>query len=142
MVLLIIYAMSELFKFNSTLKSDPDVNRWLKNHNDELGSIACLWFQFMRSCGGDVQEKLHDGQPTACVGNVAFAYVDAFKSHINVGFFRGADLPDPSQLLQGRGKYMRHVKIAQSSPADSNAVKELIKSAYFDIKKRIEEEKI
>jgi len=37
---------------------------------------------------------LHDGAPTACVADAAFAYVNAFKAHVNVGFFRGAELAD------------------------------------------------
>ena len=39
--------------------------------------------------------------PTACVGDAAFAYVNAFKVHVNVGFFRGAEIADPKGLLEG-----------------------------------------
>ncbi|MEI9965905.1 MAG: DUF1801 domain-containing protein [Caulobacteraceae bacterium] len=53
---------------------------------------------------------MHDGHPTACVGDAAFAYVDAFRAHVNVGFFHGAALDDPAGLLEGTGKRMRHVK--------------------------------
>src|SRR5438445_11598928 len=65
----------------------------------------------MRDCGDDVRELLHDGHPTACVGDAAFAYVNAFKAHVNVGFFRGAEIADPEGLLEGTGKFMRHVKL-------------------------------
>jgi hypothetical protein len=54
---------------------------------------------------------LHDGHPTACVAEAAFAYVDTFKAHVNVGFFCGAELADPKGMLEGSGKLMRHVKI-------------------------------
>jgi hypothetical protein len=60
-----------------------------------LGAIARRWFEVMRDCGDDVRESLHDGQPTACIGDAAFAYVNAFKAHVNVGFFRGPRLPIP-----------------------------------------------
>jgi len=65
----------------------------------------------MRACGDDVRELIHDGCPVACVEDVAFGYVNAFRSHVNVGFFHGAALKDPAGLLEGAGKRMRHVKL-------------------------------
>jgi hypothetical protein len=40
---------------------------------------------------------MHDGCPTACVGDAAFGYVAAFRDHVNVGFFFGALLQDPAR---------------------------------------------
>lgn len=106
-----------------------------------LGEIASHWFTVMRRCGGDVRELLHDGHPTACVGDAAFAYVDSFKAHVNVGFFRGAELPDPQGLLAGTGKLMRHVKIIPGQPMDSAALANLIGAAYADMRERVQREK-
>lgn len=104
----------------------------------ELGSIAHHWFEVMRQCGDEVRELLHDGCPTACLSDVPFAYVNVFTSHVNVGFFQGASLPDPARLLQGSGKFMRHVKLKPVTPSDDAAIDQLIKFAYADIKSRIE----
>jgi hypothetical protein len=87
--------MSQLFRFPRALKRDPAVEVWTREHADAVGGIAQRWFEVMRVCGHDVRELLHDGHPTACVGDAAFAYVDAFKAHVNVGFFRGAEMVDP-----------------------------------------------
>ena len=46
-------------------------------------------------------------------GDTPFGYVNVFTSHVNVGFFQGASLPDPARLLQGNGKFMRHVKLTR-----------------------------
>jgi hypothetical protein len=92
----------------------------------------------MRSCGDEFCELIHDGAPTACLGDVAFAYVNVFTSHVNVGFFQGASLPDPAHLLEGSGKRMRHVKLRPQTPSDSAALHRLIELAYADIKSRIE----
>ncbi|HEX6581580.1 MAG TPA: DUF1801 domain-containing protein [Actinomycetota bacterium] len=40
-----------------------------------------------------------------------FAYVKAFTSAVNFGFWRGADLTDTEGRLEGTGDRMRHVKI-------------------------------
>src|SRR3954453_10786423 len=77
-----------LFRFPTAVERDPAIDAWMHEHSDTLGSIAHRWFEVMRNCGDDVRELLHDGHPTACVGDAAFAYVNAFKAHVNVGFFR------------------------------------------------------
>jgi hypothetical protein len=113
------------------------VNLWMQEHTDELGAIAQHWFEILRSCGHDVRELMHDGYPTACAGEAAFAYVGAFKRHVNVGFFHGAELRDEADLLEGVGKYMRHVKIRPDGELDALALEDLIHSAYADMKQRI-----
>ncbi len=107
-------------------------------HSGELGTIAQHWFDVIRDCGDDVRELLHDGHPIACVGKAAFAYVNAFKAHVNVGFFRGAELADPVGLLEGTGKYMRHVKLRPNNNIDRMALIQLIQFAYLDMKQRLE----
>ena len=122
------------------MRRDPDIDAWMLEHRDALGSLAGAWFEVMRDSGEDVREILHDGHPTACVGDAAFAYVNAFKAHVNVGFFRGADLPDPASLLEGTGKFMRHVKLRPGQGIDETALRELVAVAYADIKDRVEGE--
>ena len=102
-----------------------------------LGTIARRWFDSLRECGDDVRELLHDGHPTACVEDAAFAYVDVFKAHVSVGFFRGAELPDPHGLLEGNGRFMRHVKLRPDRAIDETALAMLIDLAYTDMKGRM-----
>jgi hypothetical protein len=92
----------------------------------------------MRECGDDVRELIHDGCPVACVEDAPFSYVNAFKAHVNVGFFDGAELPDPAGLLEGSGKHMRHVKLKPGAAINSAALGRLIDEAYSDIKARLE----
>ena len=110
----------------------------MNEHSGELGGIARQWFEFMRNCGDDVRELLHDGQPTACVGEAAFAYVNAFTAHVNVGFFRGAELADPGRLLEGTGKFMRHVKLGPSRSVDTTVLETIIERAYTDMRSRLQ----
>jgi hypothetical protein len=64
--------------------------------------------------------------------------VNVFTSHVNVGFFHGASLPDPARLLQGTGKFMRHVKLRPGTATNDTALNKLIEAAYSDIKARVE----
>lgn len=102
---------TDLFRLNGAVERDPAIDGWMKEHADELGAIAHRWFEVMRKCGDEVQELLHDGFPVACLGDAPFGYVNVFTSHVNVGFVHGAALPDPTRLLQGSGRFMRHVKL-------------------------------
>jgi hypothetical protein len=129
---------TQLLTFNNTVEHDPAIDTWMQQHKGELGAIAHHWFEIMRQCGSEVRELFHDSCPVACFGDVPFAYVNAFTSHVNVGFFQGASLPDPARLLQGTGKFMRHVKLRPETPADTAALRQLIETAYADIKARVE----
>jgi hypothetical protein len=133
--------MSRLLRFPSAIKRDEAIEAWMRAHADELGEIAQRWFEVMRSCGDDVRELLHDGHPTACVDDAAFAYANAFRAHVNVGFFRGAELADPDGLLEGTGKFMRHVKLRPGQQVDEEALRNLIRAAYVDMKQRVEAER-
>ncbi|MBI3476835.1 MAG: DUF1801 domain-containing protein [Acidobacteria bacterium] len=129
---------SELLRFNGAVERDPAIDAWMKEHAGELGDIAHQWFELMRKCGDEVRELLHDGCPVACLGDAPFAYVNVFTSHVNVGFFQGAGLSDPDRLLQGAGKFMRHVKLRPGTSANAAALNRLITAAYADIKDRVE----
>jgi len=130
--------MNQVLRFSGSVKRDPAIDAWMREHRGELGTIANYWFEVMRECGDDVRELLHDGHPTVCVGDAAFAYVNAFKAHVNVGFFRGAEIADPKGLLEGTGKFMRHVKLRPGHDRYPTALTKLIKAAYTDMKKRVE----
>lgn len=80
---------------------------------------------------------MHDGYPTACVEDAPFGYVGVFRAHVNIGFFHGASLRDPARLLEGTGKYMRHVKLKPGVPIDSAALEALVLAAHADIKERL-----
>ena len=132
--------MNGLFRFPEEADSqDPRIDPWLTKQKDELHAIAQKWFAQMRTCGSDVRELMHDGCPVACVEDAAFAYVNIFKDHVNVGFFCGSALPDPGGLLEGTGKYMRHVKLRPGQEVDGRALNGLIYSAYRIVKARLKD---
>ena len=58
-----------------------------------------------------------------------FCYLAPFKKHLNLGFFYGADLPDPQSLLEGAGKDLRRIKIRSAEQLKQPAVRALIEQA-------------
>lgn len=128
--------MDALFRLPGAVRRDPEVEAWFFDLTDPFRLIAREWFLRMRRCGDDVCEILHDGCPTACVGDAAFAYVNAFSGHAAVGFFHGSSLPDPAGLLEGTGKRMRHVKLRPGVDLDERALEKLIVAACDDVRRR------
>ena len=128
----------EFLRFDGVMERDLAIDTWMKKHRGALGAIAQQWFEVMRKCGDEVRELMHDGCPTACLGDAPFGYVNVFTSHVNVGFFHGAALPDPARLLQGTGKFMRHVELKPGTATNDAALSRLIELAYSDMKARVE----
>ena len=132
-----IDAPMRVLRFPDAVAREPAIDAWLDEQPAEFRSIARRWFEKMRACGDDVRETMHDGSPTASVQDAAFGYVSVFRSHMNVGLFNGAVLQDAAGLLEGNGKFMRHVKVRPGSEPDPLALSDLITAAYQDMKARL-----
>jgi hypothetical protein len=131
---------TQLLRFSGAAYRDPDIEAWMNQQPIALGSVAREWFEVMRHCGEEVHELVHDGFPTACVADAGFAYVAAFKGHVNIGFFRGAEIADPERMLEGVGRFMRHVKLVPGRTVNTSALKKLVEAAYIDMKERVQAE--
>lgn len=66
-----------------------------------------------------VSEKMGDG----------FCMIPIYSHHFNLGFTKGTVIKDPKKLLQGTGKWIRHIPVRATSDFRNNDVKALIKSA-------------
>lgn len=126
-----------VLRFPDALAHEPSIDIWLNKQPAEFRTIARRWFEEMRACGDDVRELMHDGSPTACIQDAAFGNVSVFKAHLNVGLFNGAVLEDPAGLMEGSGKFMRHVKVRPGTEPDPSALGALIMAAYRDMKARL-----
>src|SRR3954471_5784724 len=129
--------VDDILRFPTAVKHAPAIDAWVRAQRADLRPLAETWFAHMRQRGGDVRELMHDGCPTACVDDAGFGYVNAFKDHVNVGFFFGALLNDPARLLEGTGKRRRHVKLRPVCDVDAGALAQLIDTAYADIRARL-----
>lgn len=129
--------MEQLLLFTGKDLQDIHWNDWLAEKPEELHSITTFWFDVIKNCGPDVEDIFHDNYPIGCVESAPFAYINAFKAHVNLGFFYGVDLPDPEGLLEGTGKRMRHIKLRPGAKLNTEAIRNLVVHAYADIKQRL-----
>ncbi len=61
--------------------------------------------------------------------NAPVAYVYSATGYVQFGFFRGSALKDPRGLLEGKGKYVRHIKVRGPSEIDERAFAALLRQA-------------
>ncbi len=59
----------------------------------------------------------------------AYACALPYRDHVNLAFYRGAELPDPEGLLRGTGKAMRHVPLVGADQLDAPAIRALLVAA-------------
>lgn len=85
--------------------------------------------------------RLGDRAATYGVGpkkmSEGYAYLLPYEAWVNLGFYKGADLPDPQGLLEGIGAKMRHVKIRSLEEAERPAVRALLKAALAERKQAL-----
>lgn len=132
--------MSKLLRYTGKDLQDIDFSDWLELKPEALRPLAKKWFMALKNSGSEADDIFHDNYPIVCVDSTPFAYVNAFTSHVNLGFFYGADLSDPTELLEGTGKHMRHIKLRPGVIYDDKEVLSLIELAYADILQRLIEE--
>ena len=61
-----------------------------------------------------------------------YCYVLPYERWVNLGFYQGALLPDPTGLLEGTGARLRHVKVRSLEAAEVPAVRALIEAALTE----------
>ena len=112
----------------------------MDDHACALGAIARHRFEVMRGCGNDCRELLHDGHPDGVHRRRGIRLLNAFTAHVNVGFFRGAEIADPRTCWKGPGSSC-HVKLRPDGEVDTTALRKLIEVAYADMRRRVRAER-
>jgi len=111
-----------------------DVEEFLSSLSPDVGEIARALRGRIRELVPDAVERRHGGWKI-----VGYSWDGSMKSsicaiaphskHVNLQFFRGTELEDPSGLLAGTGKSGRHVKLREASDVERPEVAELIRQA-------------
>lgn len=61
-----------------------------------------------------------------------FCYIGVQRNHVNLGFYYGAQLSDPEQLLEGTGNNLRHIKIKTVDDVDRSAIRQMIEQSLAE----------
>lgn len=102
---------------------------WLDEVPDSESSLAAAVIAFVRTTVDEVAETMKWNNPCFVVDGSNCLYVAAQDGYVNLGFYEGAHLEDPTDLLEGTGKSMRHVKIRSAAALEDPELAELVSGA-------------
>ena len=116
------------------MSKNPGVKDWLANLPPELRAIAKQLRAVARKQMPDAHEFIYHDAIGYSVSDSPFDRICYIapqkKGYVNFGFFFGAGLPDPANLLIGEGKRLRHVKIWSVAEAKNPALATLIAATW------------
>jgi hypothetical protein len=85
--------------------------------------------KFVKSKAPELQESVKWGNGCWLKGKAPVAYVYSDTGFVQFGFIRGSSLADPKGLLEGKGQYVRHVKVRKTTDIDERAFGALLRQA-------------
>lgn len=104
------------------------VEAYIASFKDWRGETVSALRQLIREAAPDATESIKWGQPVFELSG-PFAHIKAFKSHVNFGFWRGAELVDPKGFLKGTGSRMRHVELRSLADIDAPILQSMVRTA-------------
>jgi len=111
------------------MKKYASFDDYLDDQPPKNGSIIRALRRFVKRVESGLEESVKWGNGCWVKGKVPISYVYSAPDHIQFGFFRGSALKDPRGLLEGNGKYVRHVKVRKPSDIDEDVFKALLRQA-------------
>ena len=105
------------------------VEPWIRGLEPESKAIVQPLHQLILSAGPRLKSSLKWGNPFY-TGNAMVCFIMVASRHVNLGFVRGKELPDPKKVLTtGSSKTMRMVRLTSPRDLRPTAIKALVKAA-------------
>jgi hypothetical protein len=111
------------------MKAYASFDQYLAGQVPRNQSVIRALRTFVTRVAPQLQESVKWGNGCWVQGKVPVAYVYSAPDHVQFGFFAGSALKDPSGLLEGEGKFVRHVKVRKRSDIDEKAFGILLRQA-------------
>jgi len=114
---------------------DPQLLGFLEAYHRPIRDLALALREIILEEAPDASESIYRVYTVAIWFGFSgkmkdmFCYIATNAGHVNLGFPRGAALPDPNRVLEGEGKTMRHIKFASERDLERPFVRRYIQAA-------------
>jgi hypothetical protein len=120
----------------------PDYMRFLAPFESRITKLALATRKLVLEEAPDSIELIYDaynavatgfgftGRPSEC-----FIHIAVYAKWVNLGFHRGSELEDPEGVLQGTGRLVRHIRIAELTDLEKPAVRAFVRAAISQAKR-------
>jgi hypothetical protein len=119
----------------------PELVEFLSAYDDTIAEIALAVRRFVLTEVPEATESIYDAYNAVAMGysftgrlKESFCHIAVYSKHVNLGFNRGAELPDPRQILQGTGKQVRHLTIREARDLADPYLRRLLRVAVQNAK--------
>ena len=111
------------------MKSHATFDEYLADQSPKNQAIIRALRKFVKRVEPGLIEtvKWGNGCWVGTKGPVAYVYSDS--GFVQLGFFRGSALTDPLGLLEGKGQYVRHIKVRSTAGIQEKAFAALLRQA-------------
>lgn len=124
-------------------RPSPELRKFLEPYGAEVTRLFLAARGAVLEAAPDASELVYDAYNAVAEAftfsdrlREAFCHVAAYPKHVNLGFNRGVDLPDPERLLAGGGARIRHVRIAAAADLARPGVRALLRAAAAEGRER------
>ncbi len=108
------------------MKAYASFSEWKKDQSSKNQRLVTALQRVVKRCAPHLATTVKWGQGCFAAGDVPKVFIHAEEDHVQFGFYRGSSLNDPDGLLEGKGKYVRHVKIRGPKDIDERALTALV----------------
>jgi hypothetical protein len=114
---------------------DPQLLGFLEAYDRHISGLALALREIVLEEAPDASESIYQVYTIAIWFGFSgkmkdmFCYITTNAGHVNLGFPRGASLPDPNRVLEGDGKTMRHIKFRTQRDVERAFVRRYIQAA-------------
>jgi len=118
---------------------DPQLLGFLSAYDRTIAGLALALREIILEEAPDASESIYRVYTVAVWFGFSgkmkdmFCYITTHAGHINLGFPRGATLPDPNHVLEGEGKAMRHIQFTSISSLERAFVRRYIQAAIEQV---------
>ena len=108
------------------MKHYPSYADWKADQSTRNQSLIIKLQEIIESAEPQLVAGVKWGQGVWFDGQAAKVFIHAEEDHVQLGFYNGSSLSDPHGLLSGNGKFVRFVRIFDTSDIDKNGLTSLI----------------
>jgi hypothetical protein len=111
------------------MKSYRSFDDYLAGQKPRNRAVIRALRRFVKRIAPQLQESVKWGNGCWVKGKAPVSYVYCAPDYVQFGFFHGVALKDPEALLEGKGQYVRHIKVRRRSDINARAFAKLLKQA-------------
>ena len=115
------------------------IEEFLKSYTSKVQEVSLELRKIAMELLPETEEILYEGWKNFTYGTGKsrtdkdlIIYIAPFKDSVNLGFYRGTNLPDKKKLLKGTGKLLRHIKLKTMADYEIEDIKQLITEAKIE----------